>query len=168
MNTVLITSLVAAAMVLLPASMPVGARAPMESACVQVTEPQVAALFNRWNDSLRTGDPDKVLANYAEDGVLLATLSNEPRTSRAAMRDYFVKFLKSKPQGSIDKRVIKIGCNVAQDLGTYAFKFADGKTVHARYTYVYEWRNDKWLIAHHHSSAMPEPIAGADGAKPHR
>lgn len=168
MNTVLVTSLVAAAMVLLPASMPVGARAPMESACVQVTEPQVAALFNRWNDSLRTGDPDKVLANYAEDGVLLATLSNEPRTSRAAMRDYFVKFLKSKPQGSIDKRVIKIGCNVAQDLGTYAFKFADGKTVHARYTYVYEWRNGKWLIAHHHSSAMPEPMAGADGAKPRR
>ncbi|WP_057916459.1 SgcJ/EcaC family oxidoreductase [Lysobacter antibioticus] len=168
MNTVLTTSLVVAAMVLLPASMPAGARAPKGAACAQVTEPQVAALFNRWNDSLRTGDPDKVLANYAEDGVLLATLSNEPRTSRAAMRDYFVKFLKSEPQGTIDKRVIKIGCNVAQDLGTYAFKFADGKTVHARYTYVYEWRNGKWLIAHHHSSAMPEPVGGAGGTKPRR
>jgi hypothetical protein len=28
--------------------------------------------------------------------------------------------------------------------------------VHARYTYVYERVNGQWLIAHHHSSAMPE------------
>ncbi|SDC24859.1 MULTISPECIES: hypothetical protein [unclassified Variovorax] len=24
---------------------------------------------------------------------------------------------------------------------------------------VYEWQNGQWLIAHHHSSAMPEVIA---------
>jgi uncharacterized protein (TIGR02246 family) len=101
-------------------------------------------------------DPDKVVANYASDGVLLPTVSNKPRTNPAEIRDYFVKFLKSGPQGKIDTRIIKIGCNVAQDVGTYTFKFKDGKTVHARYTYVYEWQNGSWLIAHHHSSAMPE------------
>ncbi|WP_255322829.1 SgcJ/EcaC family oxidoreductase [Lysobacter sp. K5869] len=135
---------------------PTTAHAAPAPACEAVDERQVASLFDRWNASLRTGDPAKVAANYAPDGVLLATVSNQPRTTPAAIRDYFVKFLKSKPQGKIDERIIKIGCNVAQDLGTYTFKFADGKTVHARYTYVYEWTNGQWLIAHHHSSAMPE------------
>ena len=151
----------------LPVSLPAAARPSAAPACAPVTEPQIAALFDRWNDSLRTGDPDKVVANYAADGVLLATLSNQPRSNRAQIRDYFVKFLKAKPQGSIDQRFIKIGCNSAEDMGTYTFRFADGKTVHARYTYVYEWKNGQWLIAHHHSSAMPEPIA-QDAAAPAR
>jgi len=124
--------------------------------CAPVNEKEVAALFDRWNDSLRTLDPDKVVANYATDGVLLPTVSNQARTNPAEIRDYFVKFLKGAPQGKIDRRIIKIGCNVAQDVGTYSFKFKDGQTVNARYTYVYEWQNGKWLIAHHHSSAMPE------------
>ena len=127
--------------------------------CAPANEKQIAALFDRWNDSLRTLDADKVVANYASDGVLLPTVSNEPRTNPAEIRDYFVKFLKSEPQGKIDRRIIKIGCNLAQDVGTYTFKFMDGQTVNARYTYVYEWENGQWLIAHHHSSAMPERAA---------
>lgn len=137
------------------------AQAPALSAsCTPATEAQIAALFDRWNASLRTLDADKVVANYASDGVLLATVSNTPRTTPAAIHDYFVKFLKGSPQGSIDHRIIRIGCNVAQDVGTYTFRFDDGKKVHARYTYVYEWQNGQWLITHHHSSAMPEVVAG--------
>ncbi|WP_063553346.1 SgcJ/EcaC family oxidoreductase [Burkholderia territorii] len=136
--------------------LPASAQNQSAAACVPTTEPQIAALFDRWNNSLRTGDPDKVVANYAVDGVLLPTVSNKPRTNPAAIRDYFVKFLKGKPQGTVNKRIIKIGCNIAQDIGIYTFKFGDGKTVQARYTFVYEWQNGKWLIAHHHSSAMPE------------
>lgn len=52
-----------------------------------------------------------------------------------------------------------IGCNIAQDVGIYTFSFKDGSSVKARYTYVYEWREGQWLIAHPHSSAMPEGIA---------
>lgn len=133
--------------------------AQSQATCAPATESQVAALFDRWNNSLRTLDADKVVANYAADGVLLATVSNDPRTNPAQIRDYFVKFLTSGPQGKIDTRTIKIGCNVAQDVGTYTFRFKDGKTVHARYTYVYEWSGGQWLIAHHHSSAMPEVSA---------
>ncbi len=92
--------------------------------------------------------------------MLLPTVSNNPRSTPAEIRDYFVKFLKGEPRGTIDKRIIRIGCNVAQDVGTYTFKFKDGTSVHARYTYVYELVNGQWLIAHHHSSAMPEAVAG--------
>ena len=159
MNLIRAALLPTATMMAIGLSNPAFAQAPADAACKATDAQQVAALFDRWNDSLRTLDPDKVVANYASDGVLLPTVSNKPRTNPAEIRDYFVKFLKSEPQGKIDSRIIKIGCNVAQDVGTYTFKFKDGKSVHARYTYVYEWVNGQWLIAHHHSSAMPEARA---------
>lgn len=149
----------AATALVLGLSAPVFAQAPASASCVPADERQITALFDRWNASLATLDPDKVVANYAPDAVLLPTVSNQARTNPQEIRDYFVKFLKGSPHGKIDQRVVKIGCNVAQDVGTYTFKFKDGKTVHARYSYVYEWVNGQWLIAHHHSSAMPEPVA---------
>lgn len=126
--------------------------------CAAADEKQIAALFERWNASLATLNPDKVVANYAADGVLLPTVSNTPRTNPAEIRDYFVSFLKKEPQGKIDRRIVKIGCNVAQDVGVYTFSFKGGVKVTARYTYVYEFKNGQWLIAHHHSSAMPEKL----------
>ncbi|MGL4304892.1 MAG: SgcJ/EcaC family oxidoreductase, partial [Mycobacteriaceae bacterium] len=63
---------------------------------------EVAALFDRWNASLATLDAEKVANEYASDAVLLPTVSNEPRTTRAAIVDYFAKdFLPKKPQGVI-------------------------------------------------------------------
>lgn len=124
--------------------------------CRAADSSEIAGLFDRWNASLATLDPDKVTANYAPEAVLLPTVSNQMRRSPAEIRDYFVKFLKNGPQGKIDQRTIRVGCNVAQDVGSYTFQFKDGSTVQARYTYVYEWVQGQWLIAHHHSSAMPE------------
>ena len=139
------------------ALMTVGSAHARTETCQVTDEKTIAGLFDRWNASLKTLDPAKVTANYATDGVLLPTVSNTPRTNHAEINDYFVKFLKNQPQGNIDKRFIKIGCNVAQDVGTYTFGFKDGSKVSARYSYVYEFRDGQWLIAHHHSSAMPEP-----------
>ena len=126
--------------------------------CEATTEKAISGLFDRWNDSLKTLDPAKVTANYADDAVLLPTVSNMPRSTHAEINDYFVKFLKVQPQGVIDKRFIKIGCNVAQDVGTYTFTFKDGTKVAARYTYIYAFSNGQWLITNHHSSAMPEKV----------
>jgi uncharacterized protein (TIGR02246 family) len=125
--------------------------------CTPITQQEVAALFDRWNASLATHDADKVTANYAPDAVLLATVSNQPRTNSAEIKDYFEHFLKRDPQGAIDTRTIRIGCNEATDVGTYTFKVS-GKTpgttdiVKARYSFIYEPRDGKWVIVHHHSS----------------
>jgi uncharacterized protein (TIGR02246 family) len=133
-----------------------------EPHCVKVSESGVASLFDRWNTSLATLDPDKVLENYGPNAVLLPTLSNRPRTNPEEIRDYFVHFLENKPQGKIDFRVIKLGCNIASDTGLYTFVLhgKKGKVKHtsARYSFVYEYINGKWYIDHHHSSLMPEKI----------
>lgn len=134
------------------------------STCAPVSTTDVTALFERWNQSLATLDPAAVARNYAPNAVLLATVANEPKTSPEAIQAYFVEFLKLKPQGQIDQRTIKLGCNTAFDVGTHTFNLTgeDGKpqTVQARYTYIYERQDDgKWLIIHHHSSKMPDTAA---------
>ena len=138
------------------------AQAQSTMTCAPVTQQQIATLFDRWNASLATHDADKVTANYTPDAVLLPTVSNRPRTDRAGIRDYFVHFLERNPQGAIDSRTIHIGCNTAWDVGTYTFVLSGNtpgatETVKARYSFIYELRDGTWLIAHHHSSAMPEP-----------
>ncbi|MDT9199465.1 SgcJ/EcaC family oxidoreductase [Limnospira fusiformis KN01] len=134
-----------------------------EVACAEVTEADIAALFDRWNSSLATLDPDQVVANYTPTAVLLPTVSNTPRTDHESIREYFVDFLPNNPQGVINSRTIAIGCNKAHDVGVYTFTFTDdqGQTTQevARFSYVYVYKDGEWLIAHHHSSLMPETVA---------
>ncbi|MEO7159666.1 MAG: SgcJ/EcaC family oxidoreductase [Polaromonas sp.] len=125
--------------------------------CRASNEQEIAALFDRWNRSLQTGDPHKVVANYADRSILLPTVSNKPRLTAAEKEDYFHHFLENKPVGKIDSRTIEIGCNTAVDAGLYTFTFGTtGAAVKARYTYTYKWDGKQWLITSHHSSAMPE------------
>jgi len=155
---------VAAAPVPSPAPKP--AAAPVSEAMNNVQDPalacnpplksEVAALFDRWNASLRTGDPKKVVANYAPYSVLLPTVSNRARFTAAEKEDYFHHFLARRPEGSIDDRVIEVDCNSATDSGLYTFRFADGSSVRARYSFSYKRVGNDWLISSHHSSGMPE------------
>lgn len=125
--------------------------------CKATTEQEIALLFDRWNQSLLTGDPHKVAANYAARSILLPTVSNKPRLTPAEKEDYFHHFLENRPSGRIDMRFIEIGCNTAVDAGLYTFAFAKtGKAVSGRYSFTYRWNGSSWLITSHHSSAMPE------------
>lgn len=125
--------------------------------CKATSEAEIAALFDRWNQSLQTGDPHQVVANYAEKSILLPTVSNKPRLTPTEKEDYFHHFLESRPSGKIDLRNIELGCNTAVDAGLYTFTFAKtGAVVNGRYSYTYRWNGSQWLITSHHSSAMPE------------
>ena len=127
------------------------------TSCRPIDEQDVARLFERWDDALKSGDPHKVVANYAEHSILLATLSNKPRVTVAEKLDYFEHFLEKKPSGTIDFRFFVPGCNSAVDAGLYTFTLgATGEIVHARYTFTYAWDGRQWLITSHHSSLMPE------------
>jgi uncharacterized protein (TIGR02246 family) len=136
---------------------PAGGQQASSAQCRHTNEQEIAALFERWNRSLLTGDPHQVVANYAARSILLPTVSNKPRLTAAEKEDYFHHFLEKRPSGKIDLRFVEIGCNAALDAGLYTFTYAStGEVVHARYSYTYRWDGSTWLITSHHSSAMPE------------
>ncbi len=153
--TTTVPALFTAALTTFVLASPLTASARTES-CKATNTQEIAALFDRWNTSLQTGDPQKVVANYATQSVLLPTLSNKPRLTPDEKADYFEHFLQRKPVGSIDSRTVEIDCNTAVDAGLYTFKFGDGSSVQARYTFTYKWDGKRWAITSHHSSAMPE------------
>src|SRR4029079_19610172 len=87
------------------------AQAPRTENCKATTEKEIASLFDRWNQSLQTGDPHKVVANYAERSILLPTVSNKPRLTPAEKEDYFHHFLEDRPSRKIDLRFVEFRCN---------------------------------------------------------
>ncbi len=129
--------------------------------CPVVTPTQVAAQFDRFNAAWATKDPAKVTALFAPDAVLLATVSNRPRTTPAEVNDYFVSFLKNSPVGTINTSMIKIDCRSAARLGTWTVTLTNPETgaksdVKARYSFLYRYVDGDWKIDHLHSSMMPE------------
>jgi uncharacterized protein (TIGR02246 family) len=124
------------------------------------SQEQVTELFDTWNETLATGDPEAVADLYAPDAVLLPTVSNTVRTDRAGIVDYFTGFLPSKPSAVIEQSVVTVlDADNAIDTGVYRFtmnKPEGTEIVDARYTFVYEKRDGEWLIVNHHSSEMPE------------
>jgi len=127
-----------------------------------ITENEVRALFELWNSALDTLDSDAVAKRYAKAGVLLPTVSDVPRTDYDGIKDYFDAFLLKKPQGVILESNVLIGTNWCQDAGIYEFTMGStGDKVKARYSFIYQYEDGEWKIAHHHSSMMPEPILNA-------
>ncbi|MBW4553588.1 MAG: SgcJ/EcaC family oxidoreductase [Aphanocapsa sp. GSE-SYN-MK-11-07L] len=131
------------------------------TSCPIVTKAEIAGLFDQWDKSLQTGKPSEVAKNYADDAILVPTVSNQVRHTHPEIEDYFEGFLGLKPDGRIEEQNIQIYCDVAVDSGTYTFAVVkDGKPseVKARYTFVYHKVGDRWLIVDHHSSEMPERV----------
>ncbi|MCO7226642.1 SgcJ/EcaC family oxidoreductase [Pleionea sp. CnH1-48] len=121
-----------------------------------MTDNEIISLFDDWNQALQTGDPQKVVALYDENAILLPTISNQVRRTQEERADYFVQFLAKGPKGELEAPNVRIFNKIAINSGVYNFSFNDGSTVKARYTFVYQWNGEKWLIIEHHSSAMPE------------
>lgn len=121
-----------------------------------MTDNNITALFDEWNDALQTGEPKQVSALYATNAILLPTVSNKVRHNHEEIEDYFVHFLAKKPSGKIDESNVRTFGDIAINSGVYTFTFEDGSSVQARFTYVYRWNGQRWLIVEHHSSAMPQ------------
>ena len=117
---------------------------------------EITALFDEWNNALKTLDPKKVAALYEPNSILLPTVSNKVRQNQEEIEDYFVHFLTKEPVGKIDESNVRIFGEIAINSGIYTFTLKDGSVVPARFTFVYRWNGERWMIAEHHSSQMPE------------
>ena len=137
------------------------ARGPMVRHCPVPSAARIEAQFDTFNAAWATRDADKVTALFADDAVLLPTLSPVPRTDHAGIRDYFVGFLKGSPKGRIDSSAVFAACGLASRVGRWTITLTDAtsgasREVHARYSFVYALRHGHWQIVHLHSSLDPE------------
>ena len=121
-----------------------------------MNEKEIKALFDEWNGALGTGDPQKVAKLYETNSILLPTVSNQVRHNHSEIEDYFVHFCAKGPVGKIDEANVRTFGQLAINSGVYTFTFKDGSAVQARFTFVYRWNGQRWMIVEHHSSRMPE------------
>ena len=140
------------------------AQGPAAPDCEPVDTALVEAQFKRFTDAWATGDAKKVTELFADDAVLLATVSNTFRTTPGQITDYFNYFLRNKPVARIDESVIRLGCDAAARFGNWTIDLTDPNTgakstVSARFTFIYRFEDGDWMIDHLHSSQMPEPVS---------
>jgi uncharacterized protein (TIGR02246 family) len=120
---------------------------------------EIQLLFHTWNEALKTKNSSEVVKLYAPDAVLLPTLSPVVRNSHEKIQDYFDFFLGMAPSAKIREEHIRIFGDIAVNSGIYVFSVTrDGEAVEipVRFTFVYRKLDSQWLIAEHHSSAMPQ------------
>lgn len=117
---------------------------------VEISKQQVENLFHLWNDALATEDADAVAKRYSKNAVLLPTVSDEPRTDYASIREYYQNFLLLQPQGRVLESHVRTGPDWAKDVGIVELTMgATGSKVKTRYSFVYTREDGEWKIAHH-------------------
>ena len=112
-------------------------------------------LLQKWVNAIKSGDPKQVTDLYHVDGILLGTFSNKERVGHELILEYFVNLLKSPVEVEIVSEHFSTSELFAVNSGLYNF-VTGGKTINARFSFVY--RNDAGVvkIISHHSSVMPE------------
>lgn len=124
--------------------------------------PDLLRLFNDWNQALKSKIPERVADLYAPNAILVPTRSNDIRSTRGEIVQYFQKFLVDEPSAELVRPFLGRYGDTPTNSGIYKFTFGDGSTALARYTFVYVWHVDRWLIATHHSSVLFRPAAGEE------
>lgn len=132
----------------------------------KASKKQIAALFDGWNAALQTGDSGKVADLYAKDGVLLPTVSNNVRSDRAEIVDYFNHFLENKPVGKKIETIVNVlDSNTAIDsrrLRVHAHRPRDRQEASRRGPLHVRVREDRRQVADHE----PPLLGDAGGLRP--
>jgi uncharacterized protein (TIGR02246 family) len=121
----------------------------------------VEAATARWIEAFNRRDAGAISALYAPDAVFLGTSSPVLRDSPALVRDYFDGLARLPPdarQSVGEHRVQLLGPDAAVSSGYYTLvRTEQGRRVEspARFTFVYQRRDGRWLIVTHHSSVLP-------------
>lgn len=124
------------------------------------TRQDVDAATAQWIDAFNRRDVDAITALYATDAVFLGTSSPVLRDRPFLVRDYFDGLARLPPDARqrLGEHLVQIFGDVAVSSGFYTLTRTEaGRPVEsrARFTFVYQRREGRWLIVTHHSSALP-------------
>ena len=112
-------------------------------------------MLETWVDKIRTNDPKQVASLYHDDGLLLGTFSDIERNGYDLILQYFENLLKSQVDVEIVTQHKHETNSIITNSGLYNF-IVDGKTVNARFSFVFIKVDGDWKILSHHSSVLPE------------
>ena len=120
-----------------------------------MSDSTASELLQEWTSAVKSGDPKQVTSLYRDDGILLGTFSNKERVGHELILEYFENLLKSPVEVQILSENPHVLESAAVNTGHYNF-VTGGKTINARFSFVYHKSNGEWKITSHHSSVMPE------------
>jgi len=112
-------------------------------------------LLQKWVSTIKQGDPQQVTNLYHENGILLGTFSAKKRVGHELILEYFENLLKNPVDVEIVSEHIHASESMAVNSGLYNF-ITNGKTINARFSFVYARDDAEWKIISHHSSVLPE------------
>jgi uncharacterized protein (TIGR02246 family) len=127
---------------------------------------EVLAAMDRWAETYASAtSPEPMLALYTPDAVFWGTSARAPFVGPAAFAPYF----KLQFDNYTDRKVTFVHPEIriygdgafATSTGTYQFDVTlpggQRAEVENRYSFALVKVDGNWLIAQHHSSAMPQP-----------
>ena len=118
----------------------------------EVPSNQLPVFLQKWQNAIATGDPEQVVACYAEDGCLKGTIADSWAQGHDAIRAYFEKLF---TKGSIEvvfNEIHQVGDKGLYG-GSYQFHIDSlGGPLKAHYTF--QSTEDGEFIALHHSSSI--------------
>jgi uncharacterized protein (TIGR02246 family) len=134
------------------------------SVFAETAEQAVAKAYQNWCSTIAKskGNPSEMVGFYAPDAILLPTLSPDILFNKegGGKNEYFTVFTGKKDIKCIPVKLItRMYGDVGVNSGLYDFTFVDAEgkpqEVAARFTFVYEKKDHRWLIVNHHSSILP-------------
>jgi len=121
----------------------------------------VRGMYFEWVNAVESahGNPEGVVKLYAEDAILLPTISPHMYKSRKTITKYFDTFLLLRDlQVDTQEIVTRQYGDIAMNTGFYTISYMNqGERVYvkARYDFWYKKINGKWEIIFHQSSMLP-------------
>jgi hypothetical protein len=140
-------------------------QAPSDSAPVTVA--QATQIAERAEASFTKGDVRAIMAQYANNAVMIDAASPDPSTDRKVQSGWARTFVSMQPANYkvIDRHIQLLGGDAFISSGIETFTVAAGAarlTVSARFTDVFQRQKDgSWKIVNEHVSMPPERVSTA-------
>lgn len=135
----------------------------------EAAKSEAAVATQAWAAAFNSCNAAGAAALYQPDAVLWGTFAPAIISGRAGVQRYFERVCSADPppKVSFGEQLLRVYGDTAINSGTYAFSFVvqgQPRSALARFSFTYRKVDGQWLIADHHSSALPAPPAAPASA----
>jgi uncharacterized protein (TIGR02246 family) len=111
---------------------------------------------DHWAAAFNANDVDALIDLYLPDATFFGTIGLTAKEGNEAIRGYYSRLANSGDRVTIgDQKTVALDDNAVYVIGDYefsAFRNGQRQTATARFTMLLVKRDNRWVIAHHHSS----------------